>query len=122
MKSSKQAEAPFVESPAGMGADCCFTYDGIQLPALGGIAPGDTIFVHRTNVTRSDGPVAVQFDGENVLCWRSKTSLGDLYSPLDPRTPGRFLTDQDGETVLIGEVVGLARYFSRLTEVQNNEI
>ena len=67
MKSSKQAEAPFVESPAGMGADCCFTYDGIQLPALGGIAPGDTIFVHRTNVTRSDGPVIVQLNGENIL-------------------------------------------------------
>lgn len=122
MRSSKQAEAPFVESPAGMGADCCFTYDGIPLTALGGIAPGDTVFVHRTNVTRKNGPVVVQFDGENVLCWRSETSLGDLYSPLDPRTPGRFLTDQDGETVLIGEVVGLARYFSRLTEVQNNEI
>ena len=122
MKSSKQTEAHFVESPAGMGADCCFTYDGIQLTALGGIAPGDTVFVHRTNVTRKNGPVVVQFDGENVLCWRSETSLGDLYSPLDPRAPGRFLTDQDGETVLIGEVVGLARYFSRLTEVQNNEI
>lgn len=122
MKSSKQAEAHFVASPAGMGVDCCFTYDGIQLPVLGGIAPGDTIFVHRTNATRSDGPVIVQLDGENILCRRSETCLGDLYSPLDPRTPGRFLTDQDGETVLIGEVVGLARYFSRLTEVQNNEI
>lgn len=122
MKSYKQGEAPFVESPAGMGADCYFTYDGIPLTALGGIAPGDTVFVHRTNVTQKNGPVAVQFDGENVLCWRSETSLGDRYSPLDPRTPGRFLTDWDGETVLIGEVVGLARYFSRLTEVQNNEI
>lgn len=122
MKSYKQGEAPFVESPAGMGADCCFTYDGIPLTALGGIAPGDTVFVHRTNVTQKNGPVIVQLDGENILCRRSETCLGDLYSPLDTRTPGRFLTDQDGETVLIGEVVGLARYFSRLTEVQNNEI
>ena len=72
MKSSKQAEAPFVESPAGMGADCCFTYDGIQLPVLGGIAPGDTIFVRRTNATRSDGPIVVQLDGENILCRRSE--------------------------------------------------
>lgn len=122
MKSSKQAEAPFVESPAGTGADCCFTYDGIPLTALGGIAPGDTIFVRRTNATRSNGPVIVQFDGENILCRRSETCLGDLYSPLDPRVPGRLLTDQDRETMLIGEVVGLTRYFSRLTEGQDDEI